>query len=88
MIPDRWIIASRIVPVLDAESQAAIAGMGGVIGGGNAEIRLHIHVSSDNRDAIESFLRSKGLTVSEASNTMIRRSDSDRGSSSSRYTMR
>lgn len=60
----RWIIASKMVPVLDNETLKEIVSLGGSIGGGWAQVHQHINVSSDNKEKIEHLLVSRGYAVS------------------------
>ena len=64
---ERWLIASRMVPVLDSETINTILELGGNIGGGWCEIHQHVCVNARNKERIEELLRAKGFTVSTPS---------------------
>ena len=60
----RWIVASKMVEVLDRETVGEIGAMGGQIGGGWCEVHQHICVNMDNKERIENLLVSKGYVIS------------------------
>ncbi len=60
----RWLIASKMVEVLDPEMVRAIVDQGGSIGGGWCEIHQHILVNAHNKESIEAMLCESGFTVS------------------------
>ncbi|HEO71996.1 MAG TPA: hypothetical protein ENN80_12090 [Candidatus Hydrogenedentes bacterium] len=64
---EHWIIASKMVEVLDHDTIRAIMDAGGLIGGGWCEIHQHICVNHNNKEQIEQLLKAKGFIVSGAS---------------------
>ncbi len=64
---DRWLVASKMVTVLDKETVRAILDLDGHIAGGWCEVHQHILVNADNKEKIEKLLSSKGYTVSSVS---------------------
>ena len=64
---ERWLIASKMVAVLDGETINTILDLGGHIGGGWCEIHQHVCVNASNKEAIEDLLRQKGFTISTPS---------------------
>jgi hypothetical protein len=66
---ERWIVAQKMVPVLDAETLMKIVELGGHIGGGWCLVHQHINVNADNKEQIERLLTDKGYEVVEASST-------------------
>jgi|WetSurMetagenome_2_1015567.scaffolds.fasta_scaffold42302_2 hypothetical protein len=64
---ERWIVAQKMVPVLDSEILQKIISLGGHIGGGWCQIHQHINVNSENKEQIEQLLKEKGFEVAEAS---------------------
>ncbi len=67
----RWLIASKMVEVLDQETLSTIGDLGGQIGGGWSEVHQHICVNKDNKEQIEELLRSKGFTVTYPSDHAV-----------------
>lgn len=61
---ERWLVASKMVEVLDADTLRAIGQLGGQIGGGWCEVHQHICVNSQNKEQIEDLLKGRGYTVS------------------------
>lgn len=59
----RWLVATKMVEVLDKDTLKAIIGLGGQIGGGWCEVHQHICVNQDNKEEIERILTEKGFTV-------------------------
>ena len=59
----RWIVASKMVEVLDKELLEGILEAGGQIGGGWCEIHQHICVNCDNKERIEALLRERGFSI-------------------------
>ena len=68
---DRWLIASKMVTVLDGETVRAIMDMGGHIGGGWCEVHQHVLVNVKNKEKIEALLDAKGFTVSAVSDRRV-----------------
>jgi hypothetical protein len=66
---ERWIVAQKMVPVLDAETLRKIIELGGHIGGGWCQVHQHINVNADNKEHIEQLLLEKGYEVVETSST-------------------
>jgi hypothetical protein len=64
---DRWIVAQKMVPVLEADMIGKIIKLGGQVGGGWNRIHQHICVNPDNKEAIESMLIEKGFEVAATS---------------------
>lgn len=69
---ERWIVVSRMVPVLDQETLQMVLALGGNIGGGWAQVHQHINVNADNKEKVEELLRSRGFEVSELSEKLVR----------------
>lgn len=61
---ERWIVASKMVPVFDHETLKDIISLGGGIGGGWSQVHQHINVNADNKEKIEDLLRSRGYEIS------------------------
>ncbi len=59
----RWIVAHKLVQVLDNDLIKSIMDAGGQIGGGWSQVHQHINVNVDNKEKIEQMLISKGYTV-------------------------
>lgn len=68
---ERWIIASRMVQVLDRDTMGKILELGGQIGGGWCEVHQHVCVNQDNKERIEELLRNADYTVSYVSEHRI-----------------
>jgi phospholipid N-methyltransferase len=64
---ERWIVAQKMVQVIDLETMKKILELGGQIGGGWNRIHQHIFVNSDNKEAIEQLLQEKGFELSAPS---------------------
>ncbi len=64
---EHWLVASKMLEVLDRETVQGILDLEGHIGGGWCEIHQHICVNSQNKERIEALLIEKGFTVSGAS---------------------
>lgn len=62
----RWIVASKTIEVLDAETQNRVLALGGNLGGGWNQVHQHICVNHENKERIEEILREKGFEISEA----------------------
>ena len=60
---DRWIVASKMIPVFDNELLTKIANLGGSVGGGWCEVHQHVHVMPENKEAIEELLVRNGYKV-------------------------
>jgi hypothetical protein len=58
-----WLVASRMLAVLDKDTLRAVLNAGGQTGGGWCEIHQHIGVDEGNREKIEEILRAANLTV-------------------------
>jgi len=61
---ERWIVASKMVPIFDQETLKEIVALGATIGGGWSQVHQHINVNSDNKEKIEELLQSRGYEVS------------------------
>ena len=68
---ERWLVASKVVEVLDPETVELLLELGGQIGGGWYEVHTHICVNQDNKEKIEHLLEAQGLTISPASEHTI-----------------
>jgi hypothetical protein len=66
---ERWIVAQRMVSVIDADTLEKIIELGGQIGGGWCQVHQHINVNPDNKEQIEKLLQEKGFEVVSASTT-------------------
>ena len=75
---ERWIVASRLVPVLDEKTLMDIAALGANIGGGWCEVHQHIHITAENKEKVEQLLRDRGYTVVSATDPSVRHPDSGR----------
>jgi len=64
---ERWIVASRTVPAVDADTMNEILRLGGVPGGASCDVTQHIHITAENKEVIEELLRDRGYTVTAAS---------------------
>ena len=64
---ERWIVAQKMVQVIDPETIKKIIDLGGQIGGGWSRIHQHICVNPDNKEAIEMLLSEKGFEIAAAS---------------------
>lgn len=53
---ERWIIAQKMVPVINGETMRKIVDLGGQVGGGWNLIHQHISVNPYNRFSIEQLL--------------------------------
>jgi hypothetical protein len=60
---DHWIVAKKMVAVLDEATMKEIIDLGGQIGGGWCQVHQHIHVNSENKEQIEKLLKDKGFDV-------------------------
>lgn len=58
-----WLIASRMLPVLDRDTLKAVFDAGGEVAGGWCEVHQHIRVDEGNREQIREVLRAANLTV-------------------------
>lgn len=72
---ERWLVASKMVEVLDADTLKVIGELGGQIGGGWCEVHQHICVNSQNKEQIEALLRGKGFTVTDPKDTHVHHPD-------------
>ena len=61
--PERWIVAQKMVQVLDTETIKRILELGGQIGGGWSLVHQHIYVTPANKEQIETLLKKKGLEI-------------------------
>jgi len=83
---ERWIVASRTVPAVDADTMGEILRLGGVPGGASCEVTQHLHVTAENKEAIEELLLGRGYIVAAASETRtVGESGNFRVSSSGRH---
>ena len=60
---ERWIVAQKMVQILDAETTKQILELGGQIGGGWNLVHRHIYVTPANKEQIEALLKEKGLEI-------------------------
>lgn len=68
---ERWLVASKVVDVLEPETARQIMELGGQIGGGWYEVHTHICVNQDNKERVEHLLEAQGLTITPASEHAI-----------------
>ncbi len=61
---ERWIVAQKMVQVIDPETIKKILDLGGQIGGGWSRIHQHVYVNPQNKEAIEKLLLDKGFDLS------------------------
>jgi translation initiation factor 1 (eIF-1/SUI1) len=64
---ERWIVAQKMVVVIDANILKEILDLGGQVGGGWCLVHQHIHVNPDNKEQIEKLLTEKGFDVAAVS---------------------
>ena len=64
---ERWIVASKTMPVFDSQLLAKIAELGSAVGSAVCEVHQHVHVTAENKEKIEELLQSHGYTVTPAS---------------------
>ena len=64
---EHWVIASKMIEVLDQETTRTILDDGGQIGGGWCQVHQHICVNRHNKERLEQLLKDKGFTISGAS---------------------
>jgi hypothetical protein len=64
---ERWIVAQKMVEVIDGEMLKDLINLGVHIGGGWAQVHQHIMVNSSNKETVERMLRDKGYEVLETS---------------------
>jgi hypothetical protein len=60
---ERWIVAQKMVEVIDAGTMKSILDLGGQIGGGWNQIHQHVFVNPENKEKIEELLRARGFEV-------------------------
>ena len=75
---ERWIVASKMVPVFDKEILSQILAMGGSVGGGWSEVHQHVHVTPENKETIEELLVRNGYKVLSVNDPSIARPGSGR----------
>jgi hypothetical protein len=68
---ERWIVASKMIPVFDQETLHSIVALGATIGGGWSQVHQHVNVNVDNKEKIEELLRSRGYQVSDVSDQQV-----------------
>jgi len=61
----RWIVATRMVEILDPNTVKKILELGGNIGGGWNQIHIHVNVNSHNKETIEKLLVDQGFQVED-----------------------
>ena len=61
---DRWIVAQKMVQVINSETIKKILDLGGQIGGGWGRIHQHVSVNPDNKEEIEKLLLEQGFELS------------------------
>jgi hypothetical protein len=66
---EHWIIAQKMIPVIDSETMKKILDFGGQVGGGWNMVHQHICVNRDNRAAIEQLLLDQGFEIVTTSDT-------------------
>jgi hypothetical protein len=66
---ERWIVAQRMVQVIDPETIKKIIDLGGQIGGGWNRIHQHVSVNPDNKETIEKLLVEQGFELSTPSDS-------------------
>lgn len=64
---ERWIVAKKMVAVVDAATMKEIIDLGGQVGGGWCHVHQHIHVNPDNKERIEKLLEDRGFEVDTTS---------------------
>jgi hypothetical protein len=64
---ERWIVAQKMVQVIDASTMKKILDLGGQIGGGWGRIHQHVAVNPENKEEIEKLLQDQGFEISAAS---------------------
>lgn len=60
---DRWLVASKMVVVFDAELLRGILDVGATIGGGWCQVHQHVCVNARNKERIEAMLKERGFDV-------------------------
>jgi hypothetical protein len=65
---ERWIVASKMVEVLDKETLSKVLDDGGQIGGGWNRVHQHVLVNADNKERIEKILIENGYEIIGAEN--------------------
>jgi hypothetical protein len=60
---ERWIVAHKMIEILDHDILREILDSGGQIGGGWCQVHQHICVNKDNKERIEEMLQARGFTV-------------------------
>ena len=75
---ERWIVASKMVPVFDNALLQEIAALGGSVGGGWCEIHQHVHVTPENKEAIEELLVKNGYKLLSINDPSVARPASGR----------
>jgi hypothetical protein len=73
---ERWIVAQKMVQVIDSETMKRILDLGGQIGGGWGRIHQHVSVNPENKETIEKLLLEKGFELSAT--TEIRHPEFDK----------
>lgn len=76
---ERWIVASRRVSVFDAETLEALTRLGANFGGVENRVHQYIHVTPNNKEAIEELLRGHGFEVVSSGDFASRDPSSDAG---------
>ena len=61
----RWIVAYKMVEVLDPETIKQILDHDGHLGGGWSQVHTHIAVNAENKEVIEKILAEKGFKFKE-----------------------
>jgi hypothetical protein len=75
---ERWIVASKMVEVLDHDTLKEIVDLGATLGGGWSEVHQHIHVTPDNKEKIEAILLKRGYSLHTATDKTVRHPDAER----------
>ena len=60
---ERWLVAQKMIPVINPETMQKIINAGGQIGGGWNRIHQHICVNSLNSETIKELLYQDGFEV-------------------------
>lgn len=59
----RWLVATKVIDVIEPGTLEEIESLGGHVGGGWGEVHQHVCVNRDNKEAIERLLTEKGFRV-------------------------
>lgn len=68
---EKWLVVSKMVPVLDSETLKEVVDLGAQIGGGWCEVHQHIHINPKNKEKIEEVLINKGYKICAPSDESV-----------------